>query len=772
MTAPWHKALRDFWYERTRSILVVLAIAIGIAAFASVLASYAILTRDLNRGYLATNPASATLYVDAIDDDLVAAVLANRAVSDAEPRRSVRGRFKVGPAEWRQLVLFAVKDYGDIRVSRLEPQQGAWPPATGEILLERDALQVAKTRIGDVVTIRTNGGKERTLRLTGTVKDVGQAQARMENLVYGYITQATLAQLGEEPYLDQLQILVAGKRFDQEHVRRVASDVRTLLEQRGHTVRRMDVPEPGKHPHADLMGMLLLAMSSFGLFILVLSGILVVNLMTALMAAQVRQIGTMKAVGGTHGQIARIYYSQALLYGLAAIVLAFPLSALGTRALCRSQAKFLNFDVYSFSVPLWVYLSGAAVGIIVPVVAAALPVWKGTSISILDALGVRWQNHRAGSKAAALPPHSYTSMVLRNVLRHKVRLALTLVTLAAGGLFFMSALNVRSSMIGTIDALFATRRYDLTIGLGEMTPIDAVERAVRETPGIRDMEGWISADGPIVAIPVDTKMLAPVIVEGRKLRPGDTNAVVVNGSLASRLGAKVGDTVGLRFGDRTIAWRVVGIAREPFTSGVGYVPRSYAEVLREAPNQTNSVRLVLEKTDRDSINRVKADLDRNFERAGIRAVASLGQADTRYSFDQHMLMIYVFLIVIAAVIAAVGGLGLTTTVSLNVLERRREMGVMRAIGATPMVVCLIFVAEAVIVGIASWGIAALAAGPISRSLGNALTTAMFKSRLDFVFDPRGLALWLAVSVVVSALAGLFPSWRASRAPIREAIEYE
>ena len=62
------------------------------------------------------------------------------------------------------------------------------------------------------MTIKTAGGNERTLRFSGTVKDVGQAQARMENAVYGYINLDTLAQLGEEPYLDQLKIVVAGVR--------------------------------------------------------------------------------------------------------------------------------------------------------------------------------------------------------------------------------------------------------------------------------------------------------------------------------------------------------------------------------------------------------------------------------------------------------------------------------------------------------------------------------------------------------------------------------
>ena len=125
MTTPWRKAMRDFWHERARTMLVILAIALGISAFAAVMSSYAILTRELDRGYLATNPASAVLRVDSIDDELVAAVLQNKDVSHAEPRRAISGQIKSGPMRWRNLVLFVVKDYGDIRVSKLEPERGA-----------------------------------------------------------------------------------------------------------------------------------------------------------------------------------------------------------------------------------------------------------------------------------------------------------------------------------------------------------------------------------------------------------------------------------------------------------------------------------------------------------------------------------------------------------------------------------------------------------------------------------------------------------------------
>ncbi|HYK19677.1 MAG TPA: hypothetical protein VEV42_03015, partial [Pyrinomonadaceae bacterium] len=186
MNTLWRKAIHDFWLERARTVLVVLAIALGVSAFAAVLASYAILTRELDQGYLATNPASAVIRVDTADDETVKAILQNPEVSDAEPRRTISAQIKAGPFQWRNLILFVVKDYGHIRVNKLVPEKGAWPPATGEILIERDAFQVAKADIGDTVIVKTANGVERPLVISGSVHDVGQAQARMENLVYGY----------------------------------------------------------------------------------------------------------------------------------------------------------------------------------------------------------------------------------------------------------------------------------------------------------------------------------------------------------------------------------------------------------------------------------------------------------------------------------------------------------------------------------------------------------------------------------------------------------
>ena len=98
MTAPWRKAVRDVWRERMRSVFVVVAIAVGIMAFLAVLASYAVLRRELNRGYLATNPASAVLVTDAIDDRLLASARARGVVAWLVVSGTLAVAASLGPA--------------------------------------------------------------------------------------------------------------------------------------------------------------------------------------------------------------------------------------------------------------------------------------------------------------------------------------------------------------------------------------------------------------------------------------------------------------------------------------------------------------------------------------------------------------------------------------------------------------------------------------------------------------------------------------------------
>src|SRR5262249_39347440 len=207
----------------------------------------------------------------------------------------------------------------------------------------------------------------------------------------------------------------------------------------------------------------------------------------------------------------------------------------------------------------------------------------------------------------------------------------------------------------------------------------------------------------VVGVPVETKLLKPNLLAGRGLQPGDTNAVLVNTRLASLSPQiKVGEEVKLQIGPTQGAWRVVGVAREPFAGPGAYIPRGFFDRAGHA-GMTNSVRLALDRTDAYSMNAIKASLDRNLEEQAVRPPGSSSKADLRFSADQHMVMIYIFLVVVSGILAVVGGLGLMTTMSLNVLERRREMGVLRAIGASPPAVWVLVITEGVAIRVRGWG---------------------------------------------------------------------
>ena len=112
-----------------------------------------------------------------------------------------------------------------------------------------------------------------------------------------------------------------------------------------------------------------------------------------------------------------------------------------------------------------------------------------------------------------------------------------------------------------------------------------------------------------------------------------------------------------------------------------------------------------------------------------------------------------------------------TTMNLNVLERRREMGVLRAIGASPPVVWLIVITEGVVIGVLGWALATLAAWPVSKAIGDLLVKSMFKVGLDFFFEPSGPLMAGRLDLPGDGRQ-FSAAWQASRRPVREAIGYE
>lgn len=144
----------------------------------------------------------------------------------------------------------------------------------------------------------------------------------------------------------------------------------------------------------------------------------------------------------------------------------------------------------------------------------------------------------------------------------------------------------------------------------------------------------------------------------------------------------------------------------------------------------------------------------------------------RASFDEHIVILVSALSGMAALVAAVGGVGLASTMGVNVLERTRELGVMQAVGATPRDVLGIVVAEGVLIGALSWLLALVLSLPLSAGVGFVAGRVGLGVPLDFAVSPPAMLLWLGIVVVFAAAASFYPAWGASRMTVRETLAYE
>ncbi len=803
LLAPrWRKVWRDLWSHPVRTVLVVLSIAIGIFAIGVVAGTRRILARDLAASFASINPASATIQtISPFDADLVRSVAAMPEVAEAEGRRAMFVRLQTGPDTWTNVQLFAIPDYDDMRLDRVQPDSGAWPPPERGILIERSGLGLTKAEVGDEVVIKGPSGKRKTLRLAGTTFDPYALLFTLDGTAWGYVTYDTLEWLGEPRSFSELHFTVAEGRTDRQHIMDVVQQVRDKLERDGRAIFFMSIPEPGKHPLDSTIQAILILLGAMGLLALVLSGFLVTNTMAALLTQEVRQIGVMKAIGARRGQIGGMYAGMVVGYSLLALCVAVPLGMLGTIGFTRLMAGFLNLDIASFALPLPVFALQLVVGLLIPLVAAAIPIWSGTRVTVREAISTyglgkgRFGTGRIDRLIERVRGLSRPLLLsLRNTFRRKTRLALTVTTLTLAGAMFIAVLSVNASVQQTVANLLALYQYDVAVQFQRPYRVAQIKQAALDLPGVVDAEGWsystarhtsatgggsagrmLSISVPLIVFspPADTKMLKPTLLRGRWLLPEDENALVVTpGVLDDQPGLDVGGEIELRLEGRDTTWRVVGVAQ-----GIGATPIVYAnyDYFSRAVHRSGRAEYLALATDRHDAEyqaRVAEALEARLEQRGLKVGLIAKIAEERAEIEAIFGGIVAMLLVMVMILALVGSLGLAGTMSLNVIERTREIGVMRAIGATNAALLRIFVTEGIIIGILSWLAAVAVSIPLGWAMSRAVGTALLSYPLTFKFSTLGAMIWLGIVAGVAALASLWPARNATRVSVREVLVYE
>jgi putative ABC transport system permease protein len=160
-------------------------------------------------------------------------------------------------------------------------------------------------------------------------------------------------------------------------------------------------------------------------------------------------------------------------------------------------------------------------------------------------------------------------------------------------------------------------------------------------------------------------------------------------------------------------------------------------------------------------------LDAGVPLAGVETNAGI-RARTEGLFD---LLVWSLLIV-AGLLGVVAVVGVTGVMTLAVLERTREIGVLRTVGATGGVIHRVLLTEGLTLGILGWILGALFAIPTAWLLGQVLGRAFLFAPLPFRYSWSAVGIWLVATLLIGALGALRPARAASRLTIRETLAYE
>jgi putative ABC transport system permease protein len=799
----WHKVLIDLWKSRTRTLIVALAIAVGVYAVGVVLHTREMVQREYRSDQEGALMASAILHTQPFDKDLAARVAEIPGVAAAEGRTVLRTRVYVQPqrpdgeqiGKEHDLVLTSIPDFGNMQVDALTPLQGKWPPGKREVILERLALDYLGVGIGQTIEVELDDGTRKPLTIVGTAHDPQRLGPNITGAATGYVTPQTMATLGLGETYTELRIRVTEDPHDEAHIRAIVDQVEDQLEHTGRQVlSKRVITESIADP---FIGTIVLILSTFGLIILLLSGFLVVNAISALITQQMPHIGVMKLIGARRWQIAGLYIVTVLAYGIIAIALGIPLSILTAQLLMEKLVSgVLNVLVDSLATRAYLVAIQAAVGLLLPLLAGLAPVIQGTRITTHKALnGVGMDRAAYGqgpierllSKLQkVLSLRRPAVLAIRNTLRHKGRLVQTLIVLIVGTALFISVVSVWGSVNATVEDFMRYHQYDVSLDLERPVRIARLMEVTSQVPGVVAVEGWsigravrerpndTESEGMTVyGVPPATAFMDPQTSAGSWLDADRRNAIVINSDVVhDEPDLGVGDDVVLDIGGREATWHVVGIVPTESSGPTIYMNfDEYAYVTRTA-GQASQLEVVTERHDAASQQEMESLLRDRFEARGVEVsgteTTQVMRAENRFIFT----IVVGFLILMALLLAAVGGLGLTTTMSINVLERVREIGVLRAIGASNAAVRQVVLGEGIAMGAVSWVAGTLLSLPISRFMSEQLGMGLIKVPLSYQYSIAAALLWFFVLFAVAVAASLGPARNAVQLTIREVLAYE
>lgn len=790
----WSKLIGDFDAIRGRLLMVIIAMTIGMICSIAITSAFTVLNREIQSVYMHTNPASGILDIGAVDDALVARVNAMDGIAGAEPLSIIKTRTRNADGTMGRALLFVSPNPLEQTIGIVRPEQVRPTDSSPSILVERRSLAIVSQEIGGAITLEIPGTGFVDVTIQGTVFDPALAPAEQEQSVYAYMDFATYQRLGGTN-MEMIKLIVADAPLDQNSVDSTLVSVANTLRAEGINVHMLQVPSAGKHPHQSQLQAILALFLAFGIVAFLLSALLVSVTIEGLMVQQIRQIGIMKAIGGQTRQITSVYFVGVGVIGLLTLIIAIPVGR--TLGLTMSDAigSLLNFDIANRSLPSALYLAWIIAGLMVPILFALRPILRATGMSVIEALADRGISKRfqdvsilERALGVILRGRSEMRVAITGVFRNKSRAAMVIFLIAAAGAVVLTARNTSSAYSASITIAADERPYDLDIrltrpladaALSDMRQVlatdvdfDAIltlEVARARADGLALVRTYPDGGhGSMTLFGLDDASSLANFKTLQGILPETWHGgVVVNQSALAMLGnPKLGEQVRLSLDGQLVELPLTAVLRQYMAPASVFVARTDIEALTDIYG-VNTLRV------EDAVSPAVFDkIEQQIIKRGGEIATATSENQMAAAVSGHVNMLILILSALGIMMACVGLIGLATAQGTSVAERRREFGILRAIGAQRRQILANVLTE----GAIFWGVS-LVAGflvslPLSIGLGALIGDMTFGMPLPFSFDLAALGWWSLTSLAGALFASLPPAFSAARLSVHTILSQQ
>ncbi|HSC91843.1 MAG TPA: FtsX-like permease family protein [Gaiellaceae bacterium] len=787
-TAVLKKSVKDLTRRKARALFAVLTLAFAVAGV-GVFAAPSLMDRAMQDEVEANRLPDLTLSTKPLE--VTPAQLAELGrlpnVRAAGARSYFQTRVWVGERRVDALVI-GVPDFARQPVNVVSVVSGAAPDSWTVLTDVQNEKQGRYAGVaGDELKVIGVGDRTLTVRVAGVGRNlVGGQYASDAASVVLYTTPKLIERLGADPGFSSLEF-----RLDDASAAaadRTVDDVAAYLKANTAFTSFSDLPdirEPGTYPGKDLFDQLASLMNVFTVLALISALVLIANTMTTLIGEQRREIGMMKAIGGTRRQISRVYLRTALLLGAAGSVVGVGLGVLIANAIVRYFGSSFFAISPGFDVVLPVVIASIVLGLVAPPLAALPAIRRGARVPVREGLeevpaleGGQAVVDRALRRLGFMPRTAQIGV--RSVTRRARRSLGTVVQIGLAVATLLGVLALVNSVTQTTNEVWDEMTYDLTLDTVVGKQFDAgAERLIRDTPGVARAQPMLAnglkfeGDDAFAMGLADRQMFAPKLIDGRWYTPAESasnaRVAVIAENIARVTGTEVGDEVTLETAAGPASFRIVGETSNQWNNGLNfYVPLStLQEVL--GTDTVNGYFVGTTSGDHDAIDRTTTRLENRLAGAGYAVDTQVKWSGQEANVRSNR-QISSAIALLGLLVVAISMVGLINAITMSVLERTREIGVLRCIGARARDIRRIFTAEGLAVAVAGW----LVGIPLGYALARTfiwLMRVFLNIEFAFTFPPLNLLIALVGTVVLALLIMRIPLRRAVRLKPGDAIRY-